>query len=310
MISKSLNPALSNYQEITLAQFQLIKERLPFTEGIIHGTKVRITREQFNRCLSRRGESLENVIMDLFGLPLYEFFPDLKEYRISELLKDDFKHLPIGNIDFRRHLKSDVALEKNKRVYRDDKRPEYVEYFYEGVPYARIKFEFEADSQTNFISHRSEYLAYYYTDGSLGDYHLIKSKTFNAVADIDLIIEEREMARKQIVKDMKGLVVTVLGLADPTKPFIEHLLAGNALNRKIKDELTEFIENGIAKRIFPEDTNIYLVEKLEQDTDHAILNIKVKNILEAVDHDVLKLAHFSPDENTTLREALIALVTY
>lgn len=138
----------------------------------------------------------------------------LSKYRIIDLLNEDFKYLPIENIDFVRHVKADIAL--NKVVTKGiDGRPIKSEYFYGDIIHAEIVFSFEATDDNILIS-RKETLFYYKENGQKSPAILIKSKTFDPISnptDAELVVAERVNSRQAIVSGINGFLSGVLANA-------------------------------------------------------------------------------------------------
>lgn len=130
-------------------------------------------------------------------------------YRIMDLVKDEFQGYEINSIDFKRHLKNDVALDKVVSMLPNG-RPEHSIYNYNNVNFAKIRFEIQDNG--SLMTSRKEYLAYYKEDGTLGPEALIKSNTLDFTKEFDLsvAVDERVNARKYIVKAMKGYLSGIL----------------------------------------------------------------------------------------------------
>ncbi len=167
----------------------------------------------------------------------------LGAYRVIALVNREFEQLKLENIDFARHLRADVAL--NKKVSKlANGRPEKAEY-YDGTDLvAVIEFDFTADAE-NLLQRRREWLKYYKTDDTTSDPILIKDKIFDPtdLVDGETVIEERVQARTSIVSSMKaflsGVLMQGLGMTLPQvittiKPFWD----------EYKVERDDFIELG------------------------------------------------------------------
>ncbi len=134
----------------------------------------------------------------------------LGDYRVIDLVNREFEQLKLENIDFARHLKSDVAL--NKKVTKlPNGRPEKAEYYNGTDLIAVIEFDFTADTE-NLLQRRREWLKYYKTDGTTSAAILIKDKIFDStdLVDGEAVIEERVKARTSIVSSMKAFLSGVL----------------------------------------------------------------------------------------------------
>lgn len=125
---------------------------------------------------------------------------------IYDIVAVDFKNWPPHKIDFRRHLKAGVNLDK-KVIMLPNGRPSHADYSFMGKKVAQIRFEFEVDA-FNFMTKRTEYLSYVREDGTEGYEYAIWSQTYSRddVGQQSERIKERVEARTHIFTNMKAKV--------------------------------------------------------------------------------------------------------
>jgi hypothetical protein len=132
------------------------------------------------------------------------------EFRIMSLINSEFLGFPLENIDFARHLKKDIAL--NKKVFKDNNgRPTRSEYYNDNDLVAEIEFIFTLTS-SNLVQRRQEYLRYYRDNGTKSDSILIKDRIydFTNLVDGELAVQERIDSRHSIVASMKAFLSNIL----------------------------------------------------------------------------------------------------
>lgn len=135
---------------------------------------------------------------------------DPENYKIYSLLDNTYTSNAINTIDFKRHLKPTISLDKV--VLKDASgRPSTTEYYYNSDLIAIIYFTFTMDAD-NLLTGRSETLHYIMLDSTEGEPILIKSKTYNLMnaADLEEIVNERVRARSSIVAGLKGFISGVI----------------------------------------------------------------------------------------------------
>jgi hypothetical protein len=221
----------------------------------------------------------------------------IESYRILNLVNDEFKDFPVENIDFKIHLKASIALDKTERKFSTNGRPEFVEYTYQGTKIAKRLIEFIVDDDTNFVQRRIEKLAYYRDDGAIGEYFTIKDKSYTLAKDGDLIMKERELSRKKIINDVKGLVITVLGIHNPENTYDENLHQASAFFKHHAGNISTFIETGVASKAEASEGD-YLLDAINSDTECPLLNYPTYGILG------------EGTEAVTLRIAINGIVNY
>lgn len=130
-------------------------------------------------------------------------------FRIMELINNDFKGLPLENIDFKHHAKRDIALNKHV-VMLPNGRPDKSEYFYNGDLVAEIRFSFQ--DQNYLMTEKKLHLYYVREDGTYSEPILIKHKIYDHtdLKDGSDAVKERIDAREEIVAGMKAFLSGVL----------------------------------------------------------------------------------------------------
>ena len=134
----------------------------------------------------------------------------LSNYRINDLIDEQFDDLAINLVDFKRHLQPDKTLEKYTTMGPDG-RPIKAEYFYESVLHARIDFEF-TKTPDNLLVSRTEKLFYIKNDDSDSPAIYIKQKTYNHgdLNDATIVVQERVKARQTVLEEIKAFTIGVL----------------------------------------------------------------------------------------------------
>lgn len=227
------------------------------------------------------GIDLDVVCNDLYAMTFEQFIADklISPYRILNQVNMCFRNLPIENVDFKRHTKANIALDKSERKFNSNGRPDYFIYTLDGVNYAKRLVEIVSNSETNFMEKRTEKLAYYREDDSLGNYFIIKDKNYILGKDTDLIMEERILSRKKIINDVKGLVVGALGLYyGATKTYDENLHEATLFFKLHADNISLFIETGVSQKQDPSDSD-YLVDAISNDASTVFLDYPTNGLL-------------------------------
>jgi hypothetical protein len=132
------------------------------------------------------------------------------DYRIIDLINGDFVTYPIENIDFVRHVKSGISLEKKVKMLNNG-RPEKALYYYESELIAEIQFVFTTTPE-NLMIKREEVLYYYRKNDTKSNPILIKSKTFDLTDPYEgaKVLKERIDARVIIVENLKAFLSGVI----------------------------------------------------------------------------------------------------
>lgn len=257
------------------------------------------TSEEFKNRIENNGVNLDNIFNTLFAQNFQAYCANktINEFRIIDLVNDHFKEHRIENVDFKTHTKSNVALDKSTRKFSNNGRPEFVEYTYQGQKIARREFFFESDPETNFLTKRTEKLAYYRSDDTLGDFFIIKEKNYDLSKDGDLIMKERTEARSKIINDVKGVVISALGIHHgQNKTYQENLHEASSFFKSYANDISLFIETGVAKKTSGVEN--YLLDNINADAVTLLLNYPTYGIL-GVGTELL-----------TIREAINVIVDY
>lgn len=130
--------------------------------------------------------------------------------RVLGLVHDQFKNLHPSKIDFRRHLRPEVYLQKAVTMHPNG-RPNKATYTYNGEKIAEIQFVFEADA-LNFMTRRTELLAYFKKNDERGEQFTIADDHYDKAVPyhLRLIMEERSEARSAIIAEVKAFLNGVL----------------------------------------------------------------------------------------------------
>lgn len=132
--------------------------------------------------------------------------------KIYDLIDDQFKNYHESKIDFTKHLKPNIVLNKKVTMLKNG-RPQKAEYFYNNEKICQIVFEFITDVY-NFISERKEKLSYVKNNEELSAEYIIKHKIYdmNNFFDKSEVVEERAEGREYIMKEIKSVLSDTLAL--------------------------------------------------------------------------------------------------
>ena len=130
--------------------------------------------------------------------------------RISSIIDDSFSTLPIDKIDFRRHLKEGIYLNKVVVMLKNG-RPSYCTYEYGGTTYARIRFEFTHNS-FNLVTNKKTWLGFYNTNGDILHEYILTDETtdLNTLYGLQKAVNERYQARSYVFDEIKSYVNAVI----------------------------------------------------------------------------------------------------
>lgn len=130
--------------------------------------------------------------------------------RVFGLVHDQFKDLHPSKIDFRRHLRPEIYLQKSVTILPNG-RPDKAVYSFDGQDICEIKFEFESDS-LNFMRRRTELLSYYKKSGERGEQFAIADDFYSLdnPYHLQIIMQERSEARSMIIEQVKAFLNGVL----------------------------------------------------------------------------------------------------
>ena len=163
------------------------------------------------------------------------------EFLVYGLTNPEFGGFPIENIDFKRHLRKDIALTKKVKKIPNG-RPEWAKYYWNGDLIAEIEFIFDT-SAGNLMTRRREYLYYYRGNGEKSYPILIKDKTYDMsdLHDGNLVVMERVQARESIVSEIKAFLSGVLMQA-LQQPLDQVVIAIKPFWDSFKLDRDDFIE--------------------------------------------------------------------
>ena len=170
---------------------------------LIETNWIRLTEEAYNE-----------YITDVDRLSRYNtallYFNNSRTLRISTIIDDTFLSLPIDKIDFRRHLKEGVYLNKNVTMLKNG-RPSYCIYEFEGTQYARIRFEF-ASNAFNLVLNKKTWLGFYNANGDILHEYILTNETtdLNVLYGLQKAVSERYQARSYIFDEIKSYVNAVI----------------------------------------------------------------------------------------------------
>ena len=160
--------------------------------------------------------SLDMSYQDLKDMSLVEEYNDtILNYKIGKYVDSFYYDHPFNLIDFTNMLKRKFSTTKDVTWLKNG-RPEKADYYILGEHVARIYFTFVATSDNTLVS-RKEELVYYKLEGEESSRINIFEKTYNpanlSITDGALVMQEREIARKNIISGMKVFLGGVLGVA-------------------------------------------------------------------------------------------------
>jgi hypothetical protein len=211
------------------------------------------------------GVLIDQFFMNNFGENAKSYLSEFSvyPYRVYEYVNETIKDFPIENVDFKIHLRSDLAAVKCNRVFHQNGKPDHVEYKVEGILLARRRWEFTVNPDTGFPEDVKEFLGYYRENGDLGEYFLIKHNVYDLLSDADEIMTQLERPRKNIIKQLKGLVFKNISVADPALSHENKLMQTGEFFRDYLSVINMFTEIGIAQGDNPSDE--YMVNKIIRD---------------------------------------------
>ena len=198
----------------------------------------------------------------------YKNFVINDRLKVLDLVHDDFKNLHPSKIDFTKHLKEGVYLEKRDVTMMKNGRPIKAIYYWEEKKVAEIIFTFEADAQ-NFMTRRTEALGYYSQDGDMHDHWVISDERYARAVPYQhqKRLSERVEARKWIIESMMADIDTLTFSAGQSNPAAATYLSA-AINQIMVDysaQIDTFVKTG----------GTFFRAAILADTTHAILNTVV-----------------------------------
>lgn len=176
--------------------------------------------------------------------------PDRDVYRIYDLVDPRFQELPQHLIDFRRHLKEGITLEKDV-TFAKNKRPLIASYTYnDGVNppllVARLRWIFEDDT-VGLMKRRTEEICYRKRGETeeFGPYFVKLDQRWdilNSEYHRQQVLQERVRARQAILEDVKLVVMQTLLAFFPTKEIQEIYDEGGAFWSEHSNTLDAFVQ--------------------------------------------------------------------
>lgn len=169
---------------------------------------------------------------------------DINNFRVSGLIHEAYDDVLINMVDFKRHLKPEIAL--NKKTYKHpDGRPNHSKYYYGDLLIAQINYYFVIDDN-NMISRRTEYLHYIDLNGELGPAIIIKDKYIDLTlpADAELAVLEREKSRHSMLASIKAVLLAVIQQYNPNLSSGECIEMGIPFWDDYLTEITHFEQLG------------------------------------------------------------------
>jgi len=164
-------------------------------------------------------DELNRIKEDLWE-DYYKLQQDRKTYvlndrlRIFDLVAFEFRDWHPSKIDFTKHLKTGLTLQKREVVMTKSGRPVKSVYYYEDTPIAEILFIFETDV-LNFMTRRTERLGYYSADGDIHETWIIYDEIFDPTNTYHhrKRLEERTQARQWIIDSLRADIDKFLTIA-------------------------------------------------------------------------------------------------
>jgi hypothetical protein len=148
---------------------------------------------------------------------------DLEDYKIRTLVSEAHDDELVYNLNFKTHLKADVALAKT--VYmQGDGRPFLKELKHSGITYA-VVYTYYIVNAGGLLERKSKYLHYLKDNDELSPPILIFDKTYG-VEDTHFVIAEKITSRKNILSKIKSDIMVGLIWANPTVPHPDIVAMG------------------------------------------------------------------------------------
>jgi hypothetical protein len=169
-------------------------------------------------------------------------FLDISEYKIGAYVDEQYDDLPCHLVDFRRHLKPTIALQKDVTINQSDMRPIEAVYSYLGVEVAKLRWTFSVDAN-NLMTHRKQEICYILNDGTDGDWFIKEDQAFdiNRQDHRNLVVSERETSRHSLINDIK---IVVIGMLQSTRPAENPYELGGALIQLHSSSIDAYTQTG------------------------------------------------------------------
>jgi hypothetical protein len=206
-----------------------------------------------------------------------------QELRVLEFVDDNFLNLHPSKIDFRRHLKPNIYLQKSVTTLPNG-RPLYSSYTYQDQLIAEIEFIFEVN-QFNFMTRRIEKLSYYKRDGQKSEQWVIADDSYNSNDPYHLreMMKERSEARSMIIEEIKAMSNGVLAAyyIPQGKSYGEILVIAGDFWGKYSTSINAWINVGSPK--FSQEISI--------DSDFPFLDVNISATATARQYILSKLTY-------------------
>lgn len=130
--------------------------------------------------------------------------------RITTIIDDNFINLPADKIDFRRHLKQGIYLNKIVTMLKNG-RPNYCIYEADEVEYARIRFEFVTNA-FNLVENKKTYLGFFDSNGNISQEYLLTDQVNDLASlyGLQKAVKERYKARAFIFDEIKSYINAII----------------------------------------------------------------------------------------------------
>lgn len=172
-----------------------------------------------------------------------------QELRVMKFVDPKFLSYPIAKIDFRRHLKENLYLDKDVTTLPNG-RPQKAIYSYEGEVIAEIEFVFEVNAY-NFMTRRIEKLAYYKNNNTITEQYIIADDKYDVANPYHLreMMKERSEARSMIFEEIKAFLNGVFAAyyVPQGKTYGEILVIAGNLWNKFSTDIDAWINVGSPK---------------------------------------------------------------
>ena len=234
-------------------------------------------------------QGYEDYITDVDRVARYNtalaYSTNSRTLRISSIIDDSFSTLPIDKIDFRRHLKEGIYLNKVVVMLKNG-RPSYCTYEYDGTTYVRIRFEFTHNS-FNLVTNKKIWLGFYNANGDILHEYILTDETtdLSTLYGLQKAVNERYQARSYIFDEIKSYVNAVIlqVYTQQGKSYEEVLAAGGNFWKDYSSEISSWCHIG--------GTSI-ISDKISTETKYEFLDLP------------------SGYSDMTLREWIINRITY
>ena len=205
--------------------------------------------------------------------------------RITSIIDDNFINLPADKIDFRRHLKQGVYLNKVVTMLKNG-RPNYCIYEANEVEYARIRFEFVTNA-FNLVENKKSYLGFFDSNGNISQEYLLTDEIndLGTIYGLQKAVKERYKAREYIFDEIKSYINAIIlqVYMQQGKTYEQVLLEGGSFWRDYSTEISSWCHIGGVSII---------TDKLTADTNYDFLDLP------------------SGHQSMTIRQWIIDRITY